>query len=392
MSTETHVKAKSGKRQVWLDVLRFAAIVLVLGAHMDECGPGVHPWVKSVADVWRCGGWTGVDLFFVLSGFLVSGLIFSEQARTGTVHLGRFLIRRGFKIYPAFWVVIAFTIFYRLRNYGGWLTPEKIVGELIFLQNYVGRMWNTHWSLAVEEHFYLLLALGVALSLKLARNKHQQPFRRLPVVFVVVALFCFSVRWYNGTHYAFDMDRHLMPTHARIDSLFFGVLISWALHNRLWTGVGWGAARRWLLVLAGCALYVPAFVFPFADVWWVLVFGVVAFYVGGGLLVMAGHGITTPWPAPFRLAALIGEHSYSIYLWHIPFKMWINPRITRLLHIQDVWWLSTACYLIGSIIVGCLMAKIIERPILLLRDKWFPARSKVPAEGSTATAAVPVVV
>lgn len=376
------VKANYSKRQVWLDVLRFVAIVLVLGAHMDECGPGVQPWLRSLAEVWRCGGWTGVDLFFVLSGFLVSGLIFSEHARTGDVDLKRFLIRRGFKIYPAFWIVIIFTIFYRLRNYGGWIQPKMIVGELLFLQNYVGRLWNTHWSLAVEEHFYFLLALGVALSLKLARSRRRQPFQHLPALFALVAAFCLSVRWYDGTHYAFDVERHLMPTHARMDSLLFGVLISWALQNNLWSGAGWSAGRRLLLVLAGIALYVPAFIFPFMDYWWVLAFGAVAFYLGGGLLIMAGHGITAHWPAPLRLAAFVGEHSYSIYLWHIPYKMWINPRIMRLLHIEDAWGARTACYMAGSIVTGCLLAKLIERPMLILRDRWFPARGRMAAAGA----------
>jgi len=365
---------KGGGRDIWLDVLRFVAIAMVLGSHMDECTSDVHPWLRTFADTWRCGGWTGVDLFFVLSGFLVSGLIFSEYSRLGAVNTGRFLIRRGFKIYPAFWVVFAFTVAYRLRYYGNWLTPSKILSELFFVQNYVEGFWAPHWSLAVEEHFYLLLALGVSLTLKFAKPGDREPFRHLPWMFLAVAAFCLSVRWYNGTHYPFSLRLHLIPTHARIDSLFFGVLIAWALRKGLWSGESFTTAQRWQLLIAGSALFVPAFIFPFADVWWVLVFGVIAFYLGGGMLVMAGHGIRATWPLPFRLAAFIGEHSYSIYLWHTPYRFCINPRITKMLGIENIWWLRITFYMIGSIVVGIVMAKLIERPMLMVRDKWFPSR------------------
>lgn len=366
---------RKASRDVWLDVLRFAAIAMVLGSHMDECTPDTPPWLRAFADTWRCGGWTGVDLFFVLSGFLVSGLLFSEHARRGSVNVGRFLIRRGFKIYPAFWVVVAFTIAWRLRYYGGWLTPPKLLSEFLFIQNYVEGLWAPHWSLAVEEHFYLLLAFGVSMTLKFAKPDDKDPFRRLPYVFLAVALFCLSVRWYNGLHHPFSLRIHLVPTQSRIDSLFFGVVIAWALRRGLWSGENFSTARRWQLVVAGCALFVPAFIWPFADVWWVLVFGVIAFYLGGGLLVMAGHGVRAAWPWPFRLAAFIGEHSYSIYLWHTPYRICINPRITKPLGIDDIWWLRTSLYMIGSVVVGCVMAKLIERPMLMLRDKWFPSRS-----------------
>ena len=67
-----------------LDVLRGLAILLVLGRHNEYYG------------LWQRAGWIGVDLFFVLSGFLISGLLFSEYVETGTISLGRFLLRVEF--------------------------------------------------------------------------------------------------------------------------------------------------------------------------------------------------------------------------------------------------------------------------------------------------------
>ena len=102
-------------------------------------------------------GWVAVDVFFVLSGFLVSGLLFQEVAQTGTASPGRFLIRRGFKIYPAFWVMIAVTIFW-IWHRGGTISGMQVLSELFYFQNYGWAVSFHTWSLAVEEHFYFLLA------------------------------------------------------------------------------------------------------------------------------------------------------------------------------------------------------------------------------------------
>src|SRR4029078_2606024 len=81
-----------------LDLLRGIAILGVLFRHLE-----IETWIAGP------GGY-GVDLFFVLSGFLVSGLLFSEYKRYGKINPGRFLIRRGFKIYPSFYFFILMTI------------------------------------------------------------------------------------------------------------------------------------------------------------------------------------------------------------------------------------------------------------------------------------------
>ena len=78
------------QRNESLDVLRCVAVLLVVGYHM--------PYYR----LWGRIGWIGVDLFFVLSGFLISGLLFREFRDTGSIDVKRFLIRRGLKIYPSF--------------------------------------------------------------------------------------------------------------------------------------------------------------------------------------------------------------------------------------------------------------------------------------------------
>src|ERR1700722_9204731 len=110
-------------RSKGIDVLRAIAVLLVIAYHAG-------------VPVLRNAGWSGVDLFFVLSGFLVSGLLFSENKTFGKIRVGRFLIRRGFKIYPAFYLMLGVTA---LARFLVW--HVDIFGpawhEALFLQSYL---------------------------------------------------------------------------------------------------------------------------------------------------------------------------------------------------------------------------------------------------------------
>ncbi|MCW1916485.1 acyltransferase [Luteolibacter sp. GHJ8] len=169
-----------------IDILRAIAVLLVLGRHMSSCPPEVNMAVHKMTEAWIRGGWIGVDLFFVLSGFLVSGLLFREHDRSGRIDAKRFLIRRGFKIYPPFWLLILATVVLgALRGRG--LEWEKIWAELLFVQNYFPGIWVHTWSLAVEEHFYLLLTFAFLLALRFRRDC---PFSVIPVAFGVISVLC----------------------------------------------------------------------------------------------------------------------------------------------------------------------------------------------------------
>ena len=89
------VRGSGVERSTMLDLLRAAAIFLVLGRHIVPCPPETSRVLHWVTATWRDGGWAGVDLFFVLSGFLVSGLLFREHKINGSVRFGRFFVRRG---------------------------------------------------------------------------------------------------------------------------------------------------------------------------------------------------------------------------------------------------------------------------------------------------------
>jgi peptidoglycan/LPS O-acetylase OafA/YrhL len=143
------------KRQLSLDLLRGIAVLLVIVCHCHVTEP-------ILATIKR-GGWIGVDLFFVLSGFLVSGLLFKQHAKEGRIRPIQFLIRRGFKIYPAFWVFIAFTVLSFDVTHGH-IPWDKMTGELLFLQSYTKTRMNE----------------GPALKLRDALMQPQQQSRQAP--------------------------------------------------------------------------------------------------------------------------------------------------------------------------------------------------------------------
>src|ERR1035437_9769085 len=127
-----------------LDVLRCIAVLLVILRH------GYIPTRLGNA------GWAGVDLCFVLSGFLISGLLFIEYKKRNSISFKRFFIRRGLKLYPAFYVFLFVTFLDRLILHRvGSLRP--FLSEMLYVQNYGPSIWVHTWSLAVEEHFYILL-------------------------------------------------------------------------------------------------------------------------------------------------------------------------------------------------------------------------------------------
>jgi peptidoglycan/LPS O-acetylase OafA/YrhL len=156
-----------------LDILRCVAVLLVLGRH------------GLVEGVWKETGWAGVDLFFVLSGFLISGLLFSEYKRNGRIGMRRFFIRRGMKIYPAFYVMLL-TTFIVAGAYGVHVPLAPWLREIFFVQNYKHAIWRHTWSLAVEEHFYIMLPLFLLVLTKVSR-KRVDPFGAIPFVFCILA-------------------------------------------------------------------------------------------------------------------------------------------------------------------------------------------------------------
>ena len=357
-----------------LDVLRGTAVVIVMIHH------------GGISRFFTRGGWVGVDLFFVLSGFLISGLLFREYQKHGTIDLKRFFIRRALKIYPAFYVFLLLTALAAYYVLGNVATPARYFHEIFFAQNYEPGVWDHSWSLAVEEHFYIFLPVFLLVLLHFSARR-EDPFRVIPWASLAIATFCLTSRAVSACVGTPNFHMVYTASHERMDALFFGVLLGYLHHFRPLELEKFVQPTRHRLIMAvvSAALLSFAYLLPrenkFLATW-----GYTFVYLGfGGVLLLSLYvrGILPGGLAKIagqvgKAMAFVGMYSYSIYLWHGPCGAWLPGLIRRSLRFPTGPYGRFAVYFVGSIVVGITMSDLIEYPVLRLRDRFFPAAQIAP--------------
>ena len=287
-----------------IDGLRAIAVLAVVLYHFGV--PGLE------------GGFVGVDIFFVISGFLIGGILWREYDATGRIRLGHFYLRRFRRLAPAFFAMVLVTaalswallLPFEFRELG-----KQIIAATVYLSNvlFFGQagyfdtasdekaLLHT-WSLAVEEQFYIFLPLFILL---LSRNR-----RALLVALAgcwlasLIACVWLTAPYQSATFYLFPF---------RAWELLSGVLLAIWGHEtgRLWRGHA-ALSLAGLALVAGSILLIPAGpLFP----------GLLALFpvLGSVLLLANGRGQN---PVNRMLSARgavwFGKISYSLYLWHWP--------------------------------------------------------------------------
>ncbi|WP_163990477.1 acyltransferase family protein [Pyxidicoccus caerfyrddinensis] len=346
-------------RRDGLDVMRALAILAVLAFHAPAV---VHDALPLGLRAAFAHGWMGVDLFFVLSGYLVGRQVFSRHAEQGGVaELRTFWLKRWGRTLPLYYVVLAL---YALKP---WTFGTPFLGGgwhyALFLQNFTGLSdFVQSWSLCVEEHFYLVLPL-LAFGLR---------GRRWPAwVWCLPIAVSFTARWLTWRELPQGLPLPQLPallswpTLHHLDGLAVGVFL--AKTAPVWQR--WAASWR-----AACGVLGAVVLAVTVGVCGPLLAGVGALWVftglsvGFGLLLVGTESIQLPagprWGI-YQVAVL----SYGAYLWH----GFVVRGLERTHLSLGAWPLDLLVYLGATLAVAWVTYVAVEQPGLRWRD-WLLAR------------------
>jgi peptidoglycan/LPS O-acetylase OafA/YrhL len=368
MNSPPGAVSQGAGRLIGLDLLRLLAVAAVIGAHMEAPPTDWVSPVRGALEFWHARGGRGVELFFVLSGFLVSGLLFAEYQKRGEMSISRFYVRRAWKIYPAFYFMIFSTYFIQWAVNGDRPRDRPTFSELFFLQSYSPGFWNHTWTLGVEEHFYLALPLVLALLVRRGGGG-ANPFRSVPWLVGAVAIGGVLLRWVNfAVRTEYSYWTHAFPTHLRIDALFFGVGLgyAWHFHGEVLRRL----VRPWRYALIAGGWIAWTGMWGPSSAWDVHTWGYSLYYLGGAAVMMGVLACEIPRNRVTLALAGVGTYSYSIYLWHMAFSRFAVPRLEG----ATSWQTRNVLHVVAALAIGVLMAKLVELPTLRLRDRWYPSR------------------
>ena len=358
-----------------LDLLRSIAIVWVMFFHTFLIG-GLGPdwtWLTRF-------GWAGVDIFFVLSGFLIGSQLLRKLQRGEALRLGDFYWRRAWRILPAFAVVLAvyvtFPVLREEPNLEAWWQFASFTLNLLIDYGH-NPAFSHAWSLCVEEHFYLLFPL---LAWWATRRPSATRFIGLCALLVLGGIALRAGVWLHNDaiqpQRPWFIEDIYYPTWTRLDGLLVGVMLA-ALRvyrPQLWARL---QARSTTLLLAGLGFAALAF-WLFRDrtglvanaIGWPLL------SVGFGLLVLAASA-PRAWAVPG--ASWLAAISYSLYLSHKIAMHAVHTWIAPALPLQGPALFPVHAAVILA--VGAALHYLVERPGLRMRDRL--ARSPRTAEAGS---------
>lgn len=297
-----------------LDVLRAFAVSIVVLSHIWEVAPFYH-W----REIFSNSGFLGVDLFFVLSGFLITALLLQEQHDSGTIRLRRFYLRRAIRLLPALFAMLLVYLVYASAT--GWppfgsqdFVLDSVRATLLYVMNWQV-LWNPFaagdlvalWSLAIEEQFYFVWPLAVIAFVGISHGAR----RIVPTLAgIVVAVTLWRVIVYR----LWGWEAAYLRTETRLDGLILGALAASLFVRGLtparlprWTP--WAVVAVWFSLM----LTVKAdagFAYHGGITLWILASAVMVLYC------VSDPRPLRSWPA--LGAEKVGKVSYAIYLWQVP--------------------------------------------------------------------------
>ena len=367
-----------------LDTLRALAILLVFCFHYRVFVSGTPDlgWLSSV-------GWSGVDLFFVLSGYLIGEQLMAGLARGETLSLSRFYARRASRTWPLFWLVLA--AFFLLPGQLGGREPPPLWRFLTFTQNIQlmpGTAFSHAWSLCVEEQFYLVLPLALlaARALRLSR-------RQAWLALAGLSLAAMAWRTHLWTLYGREADgmtdgyypNIYYATLGRADEFLPGLAVALLQH---------GHPRRWAALMQRGRLLLTLALMAVALMWTMAALSYYQPDVGWGFFMTAIGYSAMAWAYALLLLALLAPGhvlsrwappgarslalwSYAIYLTHKPLAHVLKPLLQDLP--AGAAFGTTA---LASVALGGLLYHAIERPVMRWRQQRWPSQFSRPVDAA----------
>ncbi|MEO7961264.1 MAG: acyltransferase, partial [Ginsengibacter sp.] len=348
-----------------LDSLRAIAVILVLFWH----------WLPATSFVNRIdNGALGVDIFFVLSGFLITGILLenkaaSDNGSTRALTFKNFYARRFLRIFPIYYLTIIL-IFFIHTGLGASFSTGELVSSVTYTSNFYfferqqwGDLTVHFWSLAVEEQFYLIWPFVILF----VRKKYL-----LPVILVFILIGCVSQSLMTSAEFG-----HI-PTYTCFDAFGFGAALAWIVRYR----IGWlkqlyvvlcifSAICAGMLIIQsyyGTIPYLPNRTLHSIIAVWIITFI---------LLHQDKKSFAFSFILNSRIMHFIGKISYGIYLYHVPIQWfqfkWSN-HFTNLmrspfLHRHESYLIFCINFLL-VLLISWISFQIIELPILRLKKKF----------------------
>jgi len=356
-----------------LDTLRAAAIAAVMIFHLQSALPTA---LQPVGDI----GWIGVDLFFVLSGFLIGSQLLKPFALGQRLDLPQFYLRRAYRILPAYLVVLLLYLAVPIwREKPGLPAPWKLLTFTAnFGMDYPARLAFSHvWSLCVEEHFYLLLPCIVLWQMR------RPAIWKASTLIAAVLIFGVILRGWelqsvvhtpgvtDDQSWALFMKRIYYPTYSRLDGLLIGVTLACV---RTFRPAWWAKVSHRGGTLLAVGLFVTAAAiwmfqggYPSPDDTIGILYGFPVLSLGLGFLVASAASSSGPLQLRVPAAKAIATLAFSLYLTHK--EVAHLDRILLPWMEQNTGWLSAGIYAITCFAFAALLYACVERPFLLLRDR-----------------------
>lgn len=354
--------------------MRAAAVLAVVLYHLTVFGElpeSILPYTYF--------GWMGVDLFFVLSGFLIGQQLFRSYLHGGKPSITGFYLRRAYRILPAYLAVLA--LYFLVPAWRDYPNLAPLWKFLTFTMNFgfsfKQRAFSHAWSLCVEEHFYLVLPLLTAWFMR------KPSLRKTISAMLLITLFGILLRGYLITHFPDDLwPRIYYPTYTRLDGLLAGVTLALISTFRpAWWKVWMQRGHTLFLsgvACLGCVLWMLRdhnLGDDTGSAKWAVIVGFPLLSVGLGLITASSvskNGLLARYKVPG--AQTLATLAFALYLTHKAVAHLVMVRLPQFTTAQGPasWLLYAAACLSAAF----LLHVTVERPFLRLRDRKKQRRSE----------------